>query len=434
MWFVIVVIEILVLGFCSPQLKGRDLERREPIRSEDKGETNSLSQNIEVENSYITETSSKELATITDESGIKKEEDELGRVENYKVIALLPLTGKFSIIGEKVKNGVLLSANDPRYEKIEVEFIDSNLSLEKLIPELEKIITEKKVSFMIGPVIGELVKEVAPLINRYRVITITLTPKKDVTSYGDTIFRLFHTPESEVETLLNVVPEVIKKVGIIYPDTPYGKKMAQLMEDKLKEKKKNCFLFSYQQGTKNFKSLIEALSNFNPQLLFIPETDKVLSLLIPSLAVGGFFSSIVPGEKLGASGRGVRILLPAVALTRKFVEENKRYLIGSIWTGVYYPPDPEEASYDEFYQRVMTAYSEEPDLYFVRGYDAIAILRDIFSHRPQKKDEILDQMKFIATTNTIGPFGGFNDKREPKIPLWLFMLDKNGRMKRIDIY
>jgi len=361
-----------------------------------------------------------------------EEEYEEVNIDRNRLCAIIPLSGKYRIVGEEVKKGIELANDDPRYQRLNIDFIDSNNDIERIKERLEELIVEGRISGVIGPIRGEILKELSSVINRYALPVIALTPKKEILSLGETIFRLFHTPESEIETLLKAVPEVIKKVAIIYPESPYGREMAKLMQEKLTQLNKEIKSISYSFGTNNFKTIIEETVKFNPELIFIPSSTIDITLIIHGLAVEGLFSSIVPGQRQRGS-KGVRYLLPTLSFKRKFIEENKKYLIGTIWTGVYYPPSPKEELSDLFYQRVMTAYSEEPDIYLIRGYDAVTIFREGLTKSPNTREELVKILFSLDNVATVGPFGGFTQEREPKIPLWLYMLNKDGEVVKIDL-
>ncbi len=150
---------------------------------------------------------------------------------------LLPLTGKYSVFGQRALTGIQLAVQElsKKYSReFKVIVIDTQADLEMTI-EGVRTLHQKNVAGIIGPLLmeGDAGKEA----ERLKIPMIALTQKADFPLQGDYLFANFVNPEMQVQALGNFIFSKlgIKKVAILYPDEKYGIKYMELFLDIVEE-------------------------------------------------------------------------------------------------------------------------------------------------------------------------------------------------------
>ncbi len=143
---------------------------------------------------------------------------------------LLPLTGKYSVFGQRALTGIQLAVEElsEKYSReLKVHIIDTQADPDMTMEGVRQL-HQKNVAGIIGPLLmeGEAGKEA----ERLKIPMIALTQKTDFPLQGDYLFANFITPEMQVQVLGNYIFSKlgIKKVAILYPDEKYGIKYMEL--------------------------------------------------------------------------------------------------------------------------------------------------------------------------------------------------------------
>ncbi len=147
-------------------------------------------------------------------------------VFNRDVIgALLPLSGKYKIFGERALKGIQMAVQDMSQAQgrpYRVIVKDTRADAEHAVNCVEELAREK-VMGIVGPL---LVPEAAGTrAQELGIPMIALTQKREFPLQGDYLFSNFITPEMQVQALgAYIFMELgLKKVAILYPDEKYGK-------------------------------------------------------------------------------------------------------------------------------------------------------------------------------------------------------------------
>ena len=185
---------------------------------------------------------------------------------------LLPLTGRFSIYGEEVLNGIQLGmemfSSSGSGPEMELVIEDTKSDPEKAVAGVQNLVKNEKVIAIIGPLSSKTALAAASEAQRLGVPMIAMTQKMDIVEQGDMIFRNFLTPTQEVKSLLDTAMNkmFLKRFAILYPDNSYGRFFMNIFWDRLEE----------------MGGEISAVESYNPEDTdFAVEIKKTIGLYFP---------------------------------------------------------------------------------------------------------------------------------------------------------
>jgi len=153
---------------------------------------------------------------------------------NKNILALLPLTGKYSKFGRDIRKALDLSLLQTAPKNFQIIYYDTGkeIDLEK-IKYLKNLISPK---IIIGPFTRETLLKVKTVIKEKPVPVITFT--NDIAMLENNIWSLGFSPEEQIESVVScALKNRFKSFGLIVPSNLYGKIIIQSSSDIIKTKK-----------------------------------------------------------------------------------------------------------------------------------------------------------------------------------------------------
>ena len=153
---------------------------------------------------------------------------------NKNILALLPLTGKYSQFGRDIRKALDLSLLQTAPKNFQITYYDTGkeIDLEK-IRYLKNFISPK---IIIGPFTRETLLKVKTVIKEKPVPIITFT--NDIAMLENNIWSLGFSPEEQIESVVRcAIKNRFKRFGLIVPSNLYGKIIIQSSSDIIKTKK-----------------------------------------------------------------------------------------------------------------------------------------------------------------------------------------------------
>jgi ABC-type branched-subunit amino acid transport system substrate-binding protein len=316
------------------------------------------------------------------------------RYERHVFGCLLPLTGSYQSIGQRVVRGIelALKRHNAREGAPPVEMIikDTGSDPQRTIQALEELAREDA-SAVIGPLVHA--EAAAREAQRLGIPMITITQRDNVVGLGSHVFRNFITPRAQVRAL---VAYAIEKVGvsravILYPDENYGRTFAALFREAF-EAGGGEVLASSAYGTEavDFSAMIKRLLRFSQpvaretggprpseasrrrragedkpelvfdfQAIFIPDEPQKVGMLASQLAYFDIKDLTLLGTNLWHSEALLRLAQP--------------YVQGAIFPDAFFA-DSGEPAVREFVEAFKASYQERPGFMEAIVYDTAMIL------------------------------------------------------------
>jgi len=210
--------------------------------------------------------------------------------EEIKIGAILPLTGPVASLGEWIKNGHLLAAEDINSnggingERLKLIFEDSGDDPKLAVAAFKKLVEVEKVKIIIttrSPVGLSL----APLADKYKVILFADVAHPEITGKSKFVFRHSNTADQEANLIINFIKSKrIKSVILSLLNDDYGLAFDKYFRENLKKTIANLNKTIFFEKTEaDFKTIAQKIARQNPEAVIIGGSGKGLGTLTKRL-------------------------------------------------------------------------------------------------------------------------------------------------------
>jgi len=358
---------------------------------------------------------------------------EIGTTDRYAIGCILPLTGRYSVYGERVLDAIILAVGifDSRGE-IPVKLIIEDSKSDPIAAReaVEKLAKEDNVIGIIGPLGSTTSIEAADEAQRIGIPILTLTQKEGITETGDYVFRNFLTSTMQIKSLVKYTFENLglTSFAILYPDDSYGTEMMNLFWDEVVNYGGEIRgIESYDTAQTDFgkeiKSIVrldspedeedseEAEPFIDFDALFIPDSSSRILMIAPQLA----FYDVTNIQLLGTSSWNSPELLD---IDTKNIE-------GAIFTDGFFL-ESHSPSVREFIDRFYTALGREPGNLEALAYDAARIIVTVMIEMPTEvRGDLRDNLLLLEDYPGITGTTSFSETGDAEKTLYILMVSDN---------
>ncbi len=181
---------------------------------------------------------------------------------NYQnIIVFLPLTGKYSNFGNKIRKSLDLSMLNYGNSQIKLIYFDTGKVIDlELISRLFDVLNPK---FIIGPFTREVLLKIKPFAKKDNIPILTFS--NDIAMVESNVWSLGFSPEEQVQSVIScALLHGYSKFGIIAPDNLYGKIISGQSVDLISVDKQNYYssLFLSNEELNNKANLYANLRRF----------------------------------------------------------------------------------------------------------------------------------------------------------------------------
>ncbi len=363
------------------------------------------------------------------------------RVAPFTVGAVLPLSGKYSGLGQKTLRGLelglgIVGGNNSDFK---LAVIDSEGNPDVARRAVERLVIEDSVVAIVGDLISKTAEPVAQKANELGVPVIGLSQKSRLTALGDNVFRNALTSQAIVSELVQTAIEKygMTKFAILYPNDPYGIEYANLFWDEVlahgaqitaaqiysSEEKDFSGPISRLVGTYYLEDRVDEYTNrlkdwYGQQKVITSRVTPPNDLLPP---IVDFDAVFIPD--------GVKAL-GQIASMLKFHDVDKIHLLGTnLWNnpaiverGTSLIEDSlfvdaktivdNSIQKTRFYQDFKNIYNEEPSVFEAQAYDTALILKDLVSRGARSRVAVRDSLSKLRQFQGIVGDINVTDERE----------------------
>src|SRR3970040_1239153 len=280
---------------------------------------------------------------------------------NSKTIAcLLPLSGKYELIGKKALRGILTARNLFQSENdiqiIVKDYGDSDLELNKAI---DKVVSSSVKSLRVPTVVFPLSREVS-LENPY-------------------IISFSYPIEKQAQVLARYAVQDIKitSLGILYPRSDLGE----------------LFKEAFIKGTKELGGEIIYIGSYDPKLLDISteigwiNSRRPKAIFIPDAATHS--GDIVLKLRQENGLEDLILLGPNTWNSRSFLKTVGFDVNGLIFTDFFFS---ESERWIDFSNKFRAAFHEEPGFFEYQVYEAASLIFHVLQNPIQRREQIKERI------------------------------------------
>ncbi len=315
-------------------------------------------------------------------------------VRTKVVGAVLPLSGRYGIYGQKALQGIQAALGflatqsgtaDPTDFVLAVR--DSGADPVQASQAVRDLSDNDQVIAIIGPVFSRTSHAAAEAAEDSGTPIISLSPDPEIPSLGRNVFRRSLLDDQQITTLLDLIYDrlMMSRFAFLYPESPYGKEMMKRFWDEIEKRGGEIVAAeSFPPGQTDFGPQIRALVGLDRKMteeelarraagedfelqpivnfdaLFIPADFQTVGLLAPQLA----FYDVNEVLLVGSDGWNSPWL----------VELGEHYVDGALFTGGYFQ-DIVDPAVRELSESYWLTFGEDPQSLAVQAYDAARILR-----------------------------------------------------------
>jgi len=280
---------------------------------------------------------------------------------------ILPLSGKWKSVGQKMLKGVTLASgvfSDRDTSDVEYlirDYGNDETQIPRIIDELDR---EGQVLAIIGP-IGNSAGEIACKLSKQRNIPSLIFSQTGLSPTDDPYcFGNFLTVYTQTRTLLQAARNLqITRFAIVYPTDQFGETITKSFEQLAPQfgiqviKK-----ISYPSQKNDFKDVVQGLKTVPCEAVLIPDTAQKAAMI----------ASYLPYYNIN----NVRLFGTNLWDTPEFVREGGRSIQGAIFVSGFYVDSP-NAMMKDFNNTFQTTFGSRPTIWEASAYDSVLILQNI---------------------------------------------------------
>lgn len=343
-------------------------------------------------------------------------------VENVIRIGLIaPLSGEVKDFGESVKNAFNIALEEKRYRvgnyKIEAVISDDRNDATEAINVATKLITQDKVSAIVGSLTSKTTIPLSRLANDNKVVLITETATNekvtvDVGKRKEFVFRACFVDPMQGTVAAKFALQTLKKktAAVLYDQgNSYTEGLARNFKEAFEKGGGRVMTFeTYTHKDTDFSPLLTRIAQQKPDILYLPDYYMKASLIGKQAREMGIRSVFLGGDGWDS------------------LDIDWQTMEGSYFTTQWSPDDP-RPEVKEWVDKYKAKYGTTPDVIATLAYDATQILlraiEESDSSDPAKIREAMQNTKdFPAVTGTIS----INQDGNPIKPVVVMQI-KDGR-------
>lgn len=281
------------------------------------------------------------------------------------------MTGSEATFGISTHRGIELAVkqiNDQggiKGKKIELISLDDQGKPEEAATAVTKLITQNKITALLGEVASSRSLAMAPIAQQYQVPMVSpssTNPK--VTEQGDYIFRVCFIDPFQGAVMAKFALENLglKRVAILRDvKNDYSVGLADFFTMTFKNGGGEIVVDqSYSAGDIDFKSQLTSIRSLNPEAIFVPGYYTEVGLIARQAKELGINAPLMGGDGWDSP---------------KLTEIGGDSINGSYFSN-HYSSEDTSPQVQEFIAQYKAAYGEVPDGLAAMGYDAAKVLAD----------------------------------------------------------
>ncbi len=279
-------------------------------------------------------------------------------------------SGAAKIYGDEVKRGLELAleeintAGGFKNKPIHLIYKDDETKPSVARVAINTLLTEDKVSLLIGGIASPVMLEIAPVANAAGAVLISPTASNPaITQMGHYIFRIHPSDILEGTNMAELARDLgIENIAVFAVDNQFGAGLTEVFADRYQSKYRKIvktFVFP-ESGSQTFAAMVEEAKKLKPEGVYIV----------------GYMNDVAEITRMLRDADVDAVIIANSGVTGRISE-----MIGAAAENLIYPqPSFDLDSDDEAMRRFITAfrarYGEPPTRFAALGYDTLRLLSD----------------------------------------------------------
>ncbi|MFN0061834.1 MAG: penicillin-binding protein activator [Myxococcaceae bacterium] len=398
---------------------------------------------------------------------------------------LLPLTGKYKLVGEGALRAIQLAFKDAA--DIELVVKDTQGDPNVAADAMEQLAYGSGVIGVVGSILSDDAKRAALIADQAGIPIVSLAQTEGITALGEFVFRNMITQAAQADALAEYATRVlgVKSFGVLYPSTPYGEELAHAFWDAIEKRggvvrgaetydfdqttftpevkklvgryyldERGDYLaevrdvterikdpFRRRKALEKLRSALEPVVDFDA--LFIPDSWQQVGLIAPAMAVEDIITNACDPKDLARIRKttGKKNLKTVTLLgssrwsspkgrsgNAELIERGGKFVTCSVYVDGFFAESSRPQT-KRFVKAFTDATSEgrPPTLLEANAYDTALIMRLLLnSQKPQSREALRDALIHMKPFEGVTGRTLFDAQREAQKPLFLLTLEPDG--------
>ncbi|GAB1722695.1 MAG: ABC transporter substrate-binding protein [Nitrospira sp. CR1.1] len=352
----------------------------------------------------------------------------------YAIAAIFPMSGKLAPFGTEVLNGIQLALERPKDggESPSIGLIvkDTESDRSTFLDELSSVLSDDRPLAVIGPLLSKNLPVMAELAERTHIPLITPSATiPNLRRFGNYVFSTALTYGHQAKRMAEyaVKEQQFKRFAILYPDTPYGRDLARLFAQEIRQQDGELIVSEpYKEGDTDFRAVIgklkaEDLKRYgvevqvdnDPAKTGIRRGGKKGKRLLYS---PGFDAVFIPGRSLDVGLLAAQLAFYDIAVpllgangwnTPDFARVADRSVEGSVFADGFFS-DSTSPVVQEFVERYRKRFQATPSLFAAQGYDAARLAVEAIRRGATSGEAVRDYLMMQHDLPTLSGPSGFS--------------------------
>ncbi len=309
-----------------------------------------------------------------------------GTEENVIAVGIMgPYTGGAAVYGNAAKDGAMLAFNEANMSKIKVVVEDTKSETKEAATAMNKMVSVDNVQAVVGDLISAATLAAAPIAEQNQVVVISpASTSTDVSDAGDYIFRTIPGDDGQGIFAANTMSEAgYTELALLYTNDQYGNGLAAIITDEFTSIGGEIVAEeTYEAGSSDMRTQLTKIKDADPEVVYIVSNtpDSSVALLRQVTEIG------IEADIYGSEGLKVASILE----------------LGDSVEGITITSVSPES--EEFRQKYMDEYGEEPPAFAAQAYDAANAIIMAIEQGATNGEEIKDalyEMEFDGASGHI---------------------------------
>ncbi len=352
----------------------------------------------------------------------------------YSIAAIFPMSGKLAPFGTEVLNGVQLALEHSKDggdgPSIGLIVKDTESDRAAFLDELSNVLSDDRPLAVIGPLLSKNLPVMAEMAERTRIPLITPSATvPNLRRFGTYVFSTALTYGHQAKRVAEYAlkEQQFKRFAILYPDTPYGRDLARLFAQEIRQQDGELIASEpYKEGDNDFRAVIAKLKaedlkqygvevqvDNDPTKTGIRKGGKKGKRLLYS---PGFDAIFIPGRSLDVGLLAAQLAFYDIAVPLlgangwnqpDFARVADRSVEGGVFADGFFAESSSPAV-QEFVERYRKRFQATPSLFAAQGYDAARLTVEAIRRGATSGEAVRDYLLMQHDLPTLSGPSGFN--------------------------
>jgi branched-chain amino acid transport system substrate-binding protein len=216
------------------------------------------------------------------------------------VLAILPLTGPASTLGNYVKNGFTLFKDDFPQTEIKINYLDSEGNPAKAVSMLNQSIMKERPDIVVSA-LSNVSGSIIPKTEMEKIFTIiTLTTSQGIIKGRGNVQRINPSAEDIVGPIARLAKKRFKKIAVLYSNEEFGLSNKKIFSSIFVDADHEIIIDeAYAIIEKDVKTLVQKIINTQPEAIYVTGYGPAYIAIFQTIKTMNYMGKVLADTPIG---------------------------------------------------------------------------------------------------------------------------------------